>query len=138
MKTLFTRTAGAAAAALFIAASAHAAGMLTAKNGMTLYTFDKDTGGASSCYADCAKMWPPYLGKANAKMTAGWTMVKRTGGKMQWAYDGKPVYMFLQGRQEEGRHGRRRHGRRLAHHRRVIELPFPVPQWHSLGGTIGA
>jgi predicted lipoprotein with Yx(FWY)xxD motif len=94
MKTLITRAAGAMALALFMAGSAHAAGMMTAKNGMTLYTFDKDAGGVSSCYTDCAKMWPPYLGKAKAKMTSGWTMVKRTGGKMQWAYGGKPVYMY--------------------------------------------
>jgi predicted lipoprotein with Yx(FWY)xxD motif len=94
MKTLITRAAGVLAVAMFMAGPAHAAGMLTAKNGMTLYTFDKDAGGVSSCYADCAKMWPPYLGKAKAKISTGWTMVKRTDGKMQWAHDGKPVYMF--------------------------------------------
>ncbi len=101
MKTLIKRAAGAMAAVLLLASAAHAAGMVTAKNGMMLYTFDKDKGGVSSCYADCATMWPPYLGKAQAKMAKGWTMVKRTGGKMQWAYDGKPVY-FYQGDKKKG------------------------------------
>jgi predicted lipoprotein with Yx(FWY)xxD motif len=94
MRTLIIRTAGAMAVAMFMAGSAFAAGMLTAEDGMTLYTFDKDKDGASSCYDDCAVKWPPYMAKADAKMTEGWTMVKRTDGSMQWAYDGKPVYMF--------------------------------------------
>jgi predicted lipoprotein with Yx(FWY)xxD motif len=69
--------------------------MLTAKNGMTIYIFDKDQGGMSSCYADCAKHWPPYLAKKGAKLSEGWTTVKRKDGKMQWAYDGKPVYFYM-------------------------------------------
>jgi predicted lipoprotein with Yx(FWY)xxD motif len=79
---------------MFAAFGAHAAGMVTAKNGMTLYVFDKDADGASACYDDCAKKWPPYMAKANAKLSEGWTMVKRKDDTMQWAYDGKPVYFF--------------------------------------------
>jgi predicted lipoprotein with Yx(FWY)xxD motif len=82
------------AASLFLAASVHAAGMLTAPNGMTLYTFDKDAGGKPTCMAACAKMWPAYMAKKGAKMKEGWTEVARNDGKMQWAYDGKPVYFF--------------------------------------------
>lgn len=74
--------------------AALAAGMVTAKNGMTLYVFDKDTGANSTCYDDCAKAWPPYLGEANATLSEGWTLVKRKDGKMQWAYDGHPMYFF--------------------------------------------
>jgi predicted lipoprotein with Yx(FWY)xxD motif len=89
-----TRTAFALAAFMTSAIGAQAAGMVTAKNGMTLYVFDKDEGGVSACYDDCAKKWPPYAAKANAKLTEGWTLVKRTDDTMQWAYDGKPVYFF--------------------------------------------
>jgi predicted lipoprotein with Yx(FWY)xxD motif len=74
--------------------AAQAAGMLADAKGMTLYVFDKDAGGVSDCYGDCAVKWPPYLGKANAKMAEGWTLVDRTDGTKQWAYDGKPVYYF--------------------------------------------
>ncbi len=91
---VLTRTAFALAAFMTSAIGAQAAGMVTAKNGMTLYVFDKDKGGVSACYDDCAKKWPPYAAKANAKLTEGWTVVKRTDDTMQWAYDGKPVYFF--------------------------------------------
>lgn len=84
----------AVAALLLAAGSVSAAGMLTAKNGMTLYVFDKDTGADSTCYADCAAKWPPYLGKNGAKMAKDWTMTKRKDGKLQWAYDGHPLYFF--------------------------------------------
>lgn len=82
------------AASLFLAAPVQAAGMLTAANGMTLYVFDKDMGGKPTCTGACAKMWPPYMAKKGAKMKAGWTEVARADGKMQWAYDGKPVYFY--------------------------------------------
>jgi predicted lipoprotein with Yx(FWY)xxD motif len=82
------------ASLLLLGTVTQAATMLAAKNGMTLYVFDKDTTGASTCYDDCAAKWPPYLGKADDKLTEGWTLVKRTDGTMQWAYDKKPVYFF--------------------------------------------
>jgi predicted lipoprotein with Yx(FWY)xxD motif len=86
--------ANALAAVLLLAGAVHAAGMLTAKNGMTLYVYDKDTGGVSSCYDDCAKHWPPYTAKAGDSAVKNWTLVKRNDGSMQWAYDGKPVYFY--------------------------------------------
>jgi Secreted repeat of unknown function len=54
MNTKLTGIAGAFAATLWLTGAAHGAGMLTAEDGMTLYTFDKDKDGASSCYDDCA------------------------------------------------------------------------------------
>jgi predicted lipoprotein with Yx(FWY)xxD motif len=88
------RSALAFTSLLFLATAAHSATMLTDKTGMTLYVFDKDTGGVSACYDDCATKWPPYLGNADDKLTEGWTLVKRTDATLQWAYDGKPVYFF--------------------------------------------
>lgn len=84
----------ATAGLMMTGAGAQAAGMLADANGMTLYTFDKDQGGVSACYDDCAANWPPYLGKEGDKMEEGWTLIKRTDGTMQWAYDGKPTYFF--------------------------------------------
>jgi predicted lipoprotein with Yx(FWY)xxD motif len=74
--------------------AAMAADMLTAKNGMTLYTFDNDTGTDSTCYDACAVNWPPYMAEAGAAMEKDWTMTKRKDGAMQWAYDGHPLYFF--------------------------------------------
>jgi predicted lipoprotein with Yx(FWY)xxD motif len=70
------------------------AGMIADAKGNTLYIFDKDKGGVSACYDTCAAKWPPYLGKASDPMTEGWTLINRTDGTKQWAYDGKPMYYF--------------------------------------------
>lgn len=61
---------------------------------MTLYTFDKDADGKSACYDDCAKNWPPYLGKEGETKAEGWSLVDRTDGTKQWSYKGKPVYLY--------------------------------------------
>jgi len=71
-----------------------AEGMVTAKNGMTLYTFDKDMGTDSACYDACATAWPPYMAEASDKASGEWTMTKRKDGASQWVYDGHPVYFF--------------------------------------------
>ncbi len=70
-------------------------GMLVDAHGMTLYTFDKDMGGKSMCSGGCAKNWPPLMVKAGEKAEGEWTQIKRDDGTMQWAYDGKPVYTFI-------------------------------------------
>ena len=83
------------AAFLFTAAAANAGTMATSAEGMTLYTFDNDTAGVSTCYDTCAAKWPPYVATEGATMTEGWTMVDRTDGTKQWAYDGKPTYLYV-------------------------------------------
>ncbi len=96
MTTPFRPAVLACAAFLLVSPlAASAAEMVTDDKGMTLYTFDKDTDGQPSCYDDCAVKWPPYLGKEGETMAEDWTLVKRTDGTMQWAYDGKPVYFFV-------------------------------------------
>ena len=69
-------------------------GTLTNADGMTLYTFDKDTAGKSNCYDDCAANWPILKADADAKAYGEWTVVDRTDGTKMWAYDGKPLYTF--------------------------------------------
>ena len=68
----------------------------TDQKGMTLYTFDKDEAGKSNCYDKCAVNWPPYMAEANAMAEGEWTVIDRTDGTKQWAYEGKPVYYFIQ------------------------------------------
>lgn len=70
-------------------------GMMVDHKGMTLYTFDKDSGGKSMCNGDCAKNWPPLMAPADAKAEGKWTVIKRDDGMMQYAYDGKPLYTFV-------------------------------------------
>jgi predicted lipoprotein with Yx(FWY)xxD motif len=87
-------------AALF-AASAHAevpvkmsGGMLVSTSGMTLYTFDNDKDGKSACNGPCAGIWPPVMAAADAKPEGDMTIISRDDGGKQWAYKGKPVYMY--------------------------------------------
>lgn len=82
--------------ALMWALPISAAGVLAAQNGMTLYTFDNDSAGKSTCYDNCAKNWPPYIAAAGEAMPDGWTRVARDDGTEQWALDGKPLYFYVE------------------------------------------
>jgi len=67
---------------------------------MTLYTFDKDTQGASTsaCTGGCIANWPPFLAEAGAMAEGDWTIVDVTDkdgmAKKMWAYDGWPLYFW--------------------------------------------
>lgn len=91
------------AVAALLAGMAHAAppvkavgGMLVDASGMTLYTFDKDTAGSgkSVCNGPCATLWPPVMAKADDKPEGDMSIVVRDDGSKQWAYKGKPVYLY--------------------------------------------
>ena len=72
-------------------------GVLTNAAGMTLYTFDKDTAGSgkSVCNGPCAASWPPLPATASDKPTGDYTIVTRDDGAKQWAYKGKPLYLWV-------------------------------------------
>jgi len=69
--------------------------VLTDANGMTLYTFDKDTAGVSNCYDDCAVNWPPLMATADAQPEGAYTLVERKDGSRMWAYKGMPLYLWI-------------------------------------------
>jgi predicted lipoprotein with Yx(FWY)xxD motif len=74
-------------------------GLITA-DGMTLYTFAKDTAGVSNCTGDCAKTWLPLtvMGKdrlsASSSLKGTWGMITRDDKSMQVTYNGLPLYLF--------------------------------------------
>ena len=75
-------------------------------SGHTLYTFEKDKGGKSSCYGACAKTWPPALteGKARAggeAIPAKVGTTKRKDGTVQLTYAGHPLYTYSRDRSTE-------------------------------------
>ena len=102
MKSVLSAALAAGVAVLF-AGAVHAAdapltkqgGMLVDAKGMTVYTFDKDSGGKSMCNDACAKAWPPVMADAAAKPKGDMTVVTRDDGSKQWAYKGKPVYTYV-------------------------------------------
>ncbi len=69
--------------------------VLTDANGMTLYTFDKDSAGVTNCYDKCAANWPPLFAAADAKPEGDFTLVDRTDGSKMWAYKGWPLYLWV-------------------------------------------
>ncbi|MGN6486703.1 MAG: COG4315 family predicted lipoprotein [Devosia sp.] len=69
--------------------------VLTDANGMTLYTYDKDTAGVSNCYDKRATNWPPLMVSADAKAEGDFTIVDRTDGTKMWAYKGMPLYLWV-------------------------------------------
>lgn len=72
-------------------------GVLTNGAGMTLYTFDKDAAGSgkSVCNGQCAVNWPPLFASDADKAKGDWSIVTRDDGRKQWAYKGKPLYLWI-------------------------------------------
>lgn len=75
--------------------------VLVDAEGMTLYMFDPDEQGDSTCYDQCATAWPPLLadGEPTAGEGADQAMLgttERTDGTTQVTYDGWPLYYFAQ------------------------------------------
>ncbi len=80
--------------------------ILTDKDGNTLYVFENDANGESTCYADCASNWPAF--EATGELAAGDGVdasllgtVDRTDGTTQVTYNGHPLYYFA-GDQQPG------------------------------------
>lgn len=73
---------------------------LIAYNGMTLYTYAKDSQDKSTCTGGCATTWPPYTIPAGTPvhLQAGVVgkagMIARADGSMQVTYNGRPLYFY--------------------------------------------
>ncbi len=73
--------------------------VLTGEKGRTLYLFEKDKDGKSTCSGACAVAWPPYITAekpeaaegANADMLGTTT---RDDGSMQVTYNKHPLYYY--------------------------------------------
>jgi predicted lipoprotein with Yx(FWY)xxD motif len=72
--------------------------VLAGANGKTVYLLTGDKGSKSTCYGQCAGVWPPLIA---TKPTAGTGLsasklgtTKRKDGKLQVTYGGHPLYYF--------------------------------------------
>lgn len=75
--------------------------ILVDDRGRTLYLFDKDRRGRSSCTGACPAYWPPLLsrGKPVAGRGARQSLLgttRRANGTQQVTYAGHPLYRFAQ------------------------------------------
>ena len=99
--------------------------VLADATGMTLYTYDGDTTpGKAQCGGACLEGWQPYLFPAIGAPTGDWTATKRDDGRKQWAYKGKPLYVFR---------SELRPGSTVGHGGKwqaaVVEPTPPMPNW---------
>ena len=72
---------------------------LTDADGMTLYLFTNDEPGVSNCYDQCAENWPPFSAEEPLTLPEGvpgeLTLVERTDGTTMVAYNGWPLYYWV-------------------------------------------
>jgi predicted lipoprotein with Yx(FWY)xxD motif len=109
------RVVAGVAAALSIAGCAGVAyapvkytdGIMVNHAGMTLYTFDKDATGSgkSVCNGQCATNWPPFAAGSTEQSGGDWTVIKRDDGAKQWAWLGKPLYLWAKDQKPGDRTG---------------------------------
>jgi predicted lipoprotein with Yx(FWY)xxD motif/nitrite reductase/ring-hydroxylating ferredoxin subunit len=71
---------------------------LADSRGMALYVYKKDSPGKSNCLGQCAQNWPPLEATGDVSPAAGtpgtFTVVARTDGTKQVAYNGMPLYFY--------------------------------------------
>lgn len=91
-----------AAAATVALGSTDLGEVLVGPDGMTLYLYDPDAQGASTCYDQCAQAWPPLLADDGAPAAGDGVdaallgTTERTDGGLQVTYDGWPLYYWAQ------------------------------------------
>ena len=62
-------------------------------DGMTLYTFDRDTSGnKSTCDGKCTERWRPLAAADDAEAKGDFTVITRSDGSKMWAYRYRPLY----------------------------------------------
>jgi predicted lipoprotein with Yx(FWY)xxD motif len=72
--------------------------ILTTPDGRTVYVFDHDRPGVSSCYNSCATIWRPVIAPGTAQPFGEMTIIMRNDGARQWAYNGRPLYVYANDR----------------------------------------
>lgn len=75
--------------------------ILVDADGMTLYMYDPDSQGESTCYDDCAGLWPPLVvdgdpvaGEGVEESMLG--TVERDDGSTQVTYNDWPLYTWVE------------------------------------------
>jgi predicted lipoprotein with Yx(FWY)xxD motif len=74
--------------------------ILADDRGMTLYRYTQDQPNSSTCYAGCARAWPPVVVDAvpdvlDPSIAAGLGLAPRTDGAQQLTYQGAPLYYYV-------------------------------------------
>jgi predicted lipoprotein with Yx(FWY)xxD motif len=75
--------------------------VLVDSNGLTLYYFQKDQNGESTCYGPCEAGWPPLTTEGapqagEGAMASKLGTTKRKDGTVQVTYNNWPLYTFVE------------------------------------------
>ena len=70
--------------------------VFTSKTGMTIYTFDKDSGGKSNCNGSCISLWPAVPAADAPAANSNWGSIERADGSKQLTFKDMPVYYYVQ------------------------------------------
>jgi predicted lipoprotein with Yx(FWY)xxD motif len=72
--------------------------ILVTRSGMTLYSLSAERHGRFICTTSCLSLWRPLTVPAGVKPTGagGLSTVRRPDGKRQVAFEGAPLYRFVQ------------------------------------------
>jgi len=78
-----------------LAQTVESGGLLRDRDGRTLYVFDQDfAAGLSNCYDSCAASWPAFVLPIGAEVKGELSIHTRIDGRMQWGWNGRPLYYF--------------------------------------------
>ena len=75
---------------------------------LTVYLFEADNGGASSCSGECASVWPAVSGHPQASGQAVTThlgTITRADGTTQVTYNGHPLYLYSRDKDDGDAYG---------------------------------
>lgn len=82
-------------------------GVITDEKGMSLYWWDNDltVPGKSACTGVCTLSWPPLLARDGAQPAGDYSLIVRDDGQQQWAYKGRPLYLWANDKKPGDRSG---------------------------------
>lgn len=95
-----SQPASSSSSSLTIATASGSAGTyLTGASGRALYIWVADSKGKSACLGACAQAWPPLTASSMPKVAGGAnaasvSLISRSDGTKQVAYDGRPLYYY--------------------------------------------
>jgi predicted lipoprotein with Yx(FWY)xxD motif len=75
---------------------------------LTVYLFEADKSGSSSCSGACATVWPPVTGSPKAiggAMSADLGTITRPDGTKQVTYKGHPLYLYVKDKDDGDSYG---------------------------------
>ena len=75
---------------------------------LTVYLFEADNGGASSCSGECASVWPAVSGHPQASgqaVASHLGTITRADGTTQVTYNGHPLYLYSRDKDDGDAYG---------------------------------